>query len=131
MQTPPESGLNIADTIRHTLNKNIQKHRDIYGSVTSNDVADSMRALLVGTEASSVVIGPENIASISDEDFVKIEDFKIKRLGEFQLELQVKGALEPIIRTVIVKDKEAAIFETARETHFEEAQKGGAFAAIP
>ena len=86
----------------------------IFGSVSTADIAESIKAILAGTpEGIRVVIGPEDITIIQDEDgeygyqYEGIEGDRLKALGDFQVEVRVKGG-EPVVRTVSVKAQEVS-----------------------
>ena len=86
----------------------------IFGSVSTIDIAESMKAVLAGsTEGARVVFGAENITIVQDEDDglghqdKGIEEDRLKTLGDFRVEVRVKGG-EPVIRTVSIKAEEAS-----------------------
>lgn len=73
-----------------------------------------MKAVLAGsTEGARVVFGAENITIFQDEDDELghqdkgIEEDRLKALGDFRVEVRVKGG-EPVIRTVSIKAEEAS-----------------------
>ena len=80
----------------------------IYGSVTTADISDSIRAILaIEDEGKRVVLGPEDVTIIrerSTED--GMEPGRIKALGTFAVEVRVKGG-DPIRRNVRVKAQAA------------------------
>ncbi|KAI9864328.1 MAG: hypothetical protein M1813_003248 [Trichoglossum hirsutum] len=77
----------------------------IYGSVSTADVATSVRALLAtDEEGSRVVISPEDIIflnSMREEDGFGDMD-RVKRLGDFEVEIKIKGVKDPMRKTVRV-----------------------------
>lgn len=80
----------------------------IFGSVSTADIAESMKAILAQTkEGARTVIGPEDITVVEPENAQPedqtngIEGDRIKALGDFQVEIRVKGA-ETIVRTISV-----------------------------
>ena len=84
----------------------------IFGSVSTADVAESIKAFLARTpEGARVVIGAEDINIIhnevndSEDQDKAIERDRLKVLGDFQVEVRVKGG-EPVVRTVRVKAQE-------------------------
>ena len=86
----------------------------IFGSVSTTDIAESIKAVLAETtEGARVVIGPEDIAIVQDKndesgDQVSgIEGDRLKALGDFRVEVRVKGG-EPVVRYVSVKAQEAS-----------------------
>lgn len=85
----------------------------IFGSVSTADIAESIKAVLAQTtEGRRVVIGSEDIAIVqqTDDEFENqgkgIEGDRLKALGDFKVEIRVKGG-EAIFRTVSVKAQEA------------------------
>lgn len=86
----------------------------IFGSVSTADMAESIKAVLAETtEGRRVVVGAEDITIVqdADDDFGQrdkgIEGDRLKALGDFQVELRVKGG-EAVVRTVSVKAQEAS-----------------------
>ena len=86
----------------------------IFGSVSTADIAESIKAVLASTtEGARVVIGAEDINIIhtevheSDDQDKGIERDRLKVLGDFQVEVRVKGG-EPVVRTVSVKAQEVS-----------------------
>lgn len=80
----------------------------IFGSVSTADITESMKAILAQTkEGARVLIGPEDITIVVPENAQAedhangIEGDRIKALGDFQVEIRVKGA-ETIVRTISV-----------------------------
>lgn len=79
----------------------------IYGSVTTADVAESVKAALANTEEGArVVLGADDVKIIRTEEESDGETDRFKTLGEFQVEIQVKGG-EAITRTVHIKAQES------------------------
>ena len=79
----------------------------IYGSVSTADIVESMKALLSQTEEGArVVLAAEDVKILVPEGIeaqdVGIEGDRVKALGEFQVEARVKGG-EGVVRTVSVK----------------------------
>lgn len=79
----------------------------IYGSVSTADVVDSMKAILSQTEEGArVVLAAEDVKILAPEDVepqdMGIEGDRLKALGEFQVETRVKGG-EAVVRTVSVR----------------------------
>ena len=82
----------------------------IYGSVSTADVVESMKALLSQTEEGArVVLGAEDVKILVPEGVepqdAGIEGDRLKALGEFQVEARVKGG-EAVVRTVSVRETE-------------------------
>lgn len=79
----------------------------IYGSVSTADVVESIKALLSQTEEGArVVLAAEDVRILVPEDVepqdIGIEGDRVKALGEFQVEARVKGG-EAVVRTLSVK----------------------------
>lgn len=86
----------------------------IFGSVSTADMAESIKAILAeSTEGARVVVGAEDITILQDEDdefghqYKGIEGDRLKVLGDFQVEVRVKGG-ETVVRTVSVKAQEVS-----------------------
>ena len=79
----------------------------IYGSVSSADIVDSMKAMLSRTEEGArVVLAAEDVKILVPEGVepqsIGIEGDRLKALGEFQVEARVKGG-EAVMRIVSVR----------------------------
>ena len=79
----------------------------IYGSVSTADIIEAMKALLSQTEEGArVVLAAEDVKILVPEGVeaqdVGIEGDRVKALGEFQVEARIKGG-EAIVRTVSVR----------------------------
>lgn len=86
----------------------------VFGSVSTADIADSIKAILAETrEGARIVIGAEDVAIVQDKDDefghqgIGIEGDRLKALGDFQVEIRVKGG-EAVVRTVSVKPQETS-----------------------
>lgn len=86
----------------------------IFGSVSTADMAESIKAVLAQTtEGARVVVGAEDIIIVQhqDDEFGRqdegVEGDRLKALGDFQVEVRVKGG-EAVVRTVSVKAQEAS-----------------------
>lgn len=86
----------------------------IFGSVSTAEIAESIKAVLAETtEGARVVIGAEDITIVQDEENESghhdkgIEGDRLKALGDFQVEVRVKGG-EAVVRIVSVKAQEAS-----------------------
>lgn len=80
----------------------------IFGSVSTADMAESIKALLAMDEESArIVVGGEDITMIgtAGED-AGVEGDRLKAVGDFLIEIRVKGG-EPVQRTVSVRGQEA------------------------
>ena len=79
----------------------------IYGSVSTADIVDSIKAMLSQTEEGArVVLAAEDIKILVPEDVetqdIGIEGDRLKALGDYQVEARVKGG-EAVVRTVSVR----------------------------
>ncbi|KAL8691068.1 MAG: hypothetical protein Q9218_003630 [Villophora microphyllina] len=79
----------------------------IFGSVTTADIVDSVKAVLAeNEEGARVVIGPEDIRMVdtaNEEDGIEAD--RLKAVGEFGIEIRLKG-VEPIRRVVSIRPQE-------------------------
>ncbi|GAB7356437.1 hypothetical protein MBLNU459_g7208t1 [Dothideomycetes sp. NU459] len=83
----------------------------IYGSVSSGDVAVAMKAVLAeNDEASKVVFGEDDVRFVNVViDGQKVaETDRIKHLGEFEVEVRIRGGSAPVKRTVRIIAQEGA-----------------------
>lgn len=85
----------------------------IFGSVSTADIAESIKAVLATTRGGTrVVISAEDVTILAggneglEHQEQGIEGDRIKALGEFQVEARVKGG-DPVVRTVTVRAQEA------------------------
>ena len=80
----------------------------IYGSVSTADIAESIKAILAESEEGvRVVLSAEDIRIITDEGPAPgAEADRIKALGDFDVDIQVKGG-EAVRRFLIVKAQES------------------------
>lgn len=81
----------------------------IFGSVSTADIAEAMKAVLAKTsEGARVVLGPEDVTILerrSKEEVsteTGIEGDRLKALGDFLMEARVKGG-EAVVRIVSVR----------------------------
>ena len=81
----------------------------IFGSVSTTDIADSIKAVLAETkDGARVVIGAEDVTILrEDSEELRnqergIEGDRIKALGNFRVEVRIKGG-DPVVRTVSVQ----------------------------
>ena len=85
----------------------------IYGSVTTADIAEAVRACLPKTdEGAMVVLGADDVKIVRTDNETDAEIDRFKTLGEFQVEIQVKGG-EAVARTVVIKPWESKIRRVA------------------
>lgn len=81
----------------------------IYGSVTTADIAESVKAWLAETEEGArVVLGADEVKIIRTEMETDAESDRLKTLGEFQVAIQVKGG-GAVARTVNIQAGESKI----------------------
>lgn len=84
----------------------------IFGSVSTADIAESIKAVLAQTsEGARVVLGPEDVTILEKKlegegaEETGVEGDRLKTLGNFQVEARVKGG-EAVVRTVSVRPQE-------------------------
>ena len=79
----------------------------IYGSVTTADIVTSIKAVLsANEEAARIVLNAGDVRVVSDaEAEATVDANRIKSLGEFEIEIQVKGG-DPVRKNVRVKVQE-------------------------
>lgn len=77
------------------------KLRTIFGSVSTADVADTIKGLLAKNEDSRrVVVGPEDIKFVGKaNDGIEGGD-RLKALGDYRIEIRVKGGDVAVQRSV-------------------------------
>ncbi|KAI4231110.1 MAG: hypothetical protein L6R40_007849 [Gallowayella cf. fulva] len=82
----------------------------IFGSVSSADIVESIKAMLAGSEEGArVVLAPEDVSIIEEEnETVAIEADRLKALGSYKIEIRLKG-VDPIQRLVIIRPQETEI----------------------
>ncbi|KAI9717322.1 MAG: hypothetical protein M1812_004849 [Candelaria pacifica] len=75
----------------------------IYGSVSTTDIASNIKALLAETEEGSrVVVTPEEITLGNGLSRDEDGEGRLKQLGDFEIEINLKGASESLSRIVRV-----------------------------
>jgi hypothetical protein len=73
--------------------------KNIYGYVTTADIAANLKAVLAeNDEGARVIISPEDIIFVEDQE----EKDRVKHLGVFEIVIRVKGATNDIRRTIKV-----------------------------
>ncbi|KAL8724342.1 MAG: hypothetical protein Q9166_008007 [cf. Caloplaca sp. 2 TL-2023] len=79
----------------------------IFGSVSAADIVDSIKAVLtMSDEGGRVVLAPEDIKiDEKQSDDVGIEIDRLKALGEYKIEVRLKG-VDPIQRLVSIRAQE-------------------------
>ncbi|KAI4086505.1 MAG: hypothetical protein LQ339_009032 [Xanthoria mediterranea] len=82
----------------------------IFGSVSTADIVESIKAILLASEdGARVVLAPENVKIKEKEgQDLGIELDRLKALGEFEIEIRVKG-VDPLQRRVVIRAQEADI----------------------
>ena len=76
-----------------------QQKTSIYGSVSTADIATSLKAVLAEDEdGARVVLSPEEISFVE----VKEEGDRVKHLGVFEIDVRLKGAPDAVRRTIKV-----------------------------
>jgi ribosomal protein L9 len=77
----------------------------IYGSVTTTDIAENLKAILAEDgEGSRVVLTSEDIVFVRQGE----EKDRVKHLGTYEIDIKVKGATAASRRTITVKAQEQA-----------------------
>ncbi len=75
----------------------------IYGSVSTTDIAENLKAILVDdSKGSRIVLTPEDVVFAGQGE----ETDRVKHLGTFEIDIKVKGATAAIRRTITVKAQE-------------------------
>lgn len=79
----------------------------IYGSVSTADIAESVKAQLAETEdGARVVIGADDVTIIRGKEDEDADSDRLKTLGEHQVEIQIKGG-GAVMRTVSIQAEES------------------------
>jgi len=90
----------ISEAARAATKVETSSKTAIHGSVTTADIAENLKELLTASaEASRIVLWAEEIAFVDQGE----EKDRVKHLGEFNVEIKLKGADEGLRRTVTVK----------------------------
>ncbi|UPX14680.1 uncharacterized protein EKO05_0005155 [Ascochyta rabiei] len=77
----------------------------IYGSVSTADIAATLKAALAhNDEAARVILNEADVRFVSGAD--EADALRVKELGVFKVEIQLPGAPEPLVRNVRVKAKD-------------------------
>jgi len=85
----------------------------IFGSVSTSDVATSIKALLASTELAGRIILNDDDIHFTDSEVASAG--KIKQVGEYEIEIRVKGREESIKRKVRVLPVDASAAEQVEE----------------
>jgi hypothetical protein len=71
----------------------------IYGSVSTPDIAASLKAILAEDEdGARVVLSPEEISFVEEAE----DGDRVKHLGVFEIDIRLKGAPDAVRRTIRV-----------------------------
>jgi ribosomal protein L9 len=77
----------------------------IYGSVSTADIAATLKAALAhNDEAARVILNEADIRFVTNTEEGDAQ--RVKELGVFKVEIQVPGAAAPLVRNVRVKAKD-------------------------
>lgn len=77
----------------------------IYGSVSTADIAATLKAALAhNDEAARVILNEADIRFATTTE--EADALRVKELGVYKIEIQLPGAAEPIMRNVRVKAKD-------------------------
>ena len=89
----------ISEAAQEGSTSNIPLQTSIYGSVTVADIISNIKALLAEDfEGSRVVLSPEDVSFVEQSE----EQDRVKHLGTFEINIQIKGASVVIKRTITV-----------------------------
>ncbi|KAL8867161.1 MAG: hypothetical protein Q9174_005836 [Haloplaca sp. 1 TL-2023] len=79
----------------------------IFGSVSTTDMVDSIKAVLAeDEEGARVVLGAEDIVISETTDEARgVEEDRLKAMGDYKIEIRLKG-VDPIQRVVSIKPQE-------------------------
>lgn len=81
----------------------LDPNASIFGSVSTSDIASSIRAILAeDKEASRLVLGAEDITFAIETE----EKGRVKNLGTYEVHIKIKGGDEAVRRTITVKPQE-------------------------
>ncbi|KAL8932591.1 MAG: hypothetical protein Q9216_006770 [Gyalolechia sp. 2 TL-2023] len=80
----------------------------IFGSVSTADMVDSIKAVLAeDEEGARVVLGPEDIHIVEGKknEGLDVEEDRLKALGDYKIEIRLKG-VDPVRRIVSIRAQE-------------------------
>ncbi|ELR02631.1 hypothetical protein VC83_01032 [Pseudogymnoascus destructans] len=81
----------------------LDPNASIFGSVSTSDIASSIRAILAeDKEGSRLVLGPEDITFAVETE----EKGRVKNLGTYEVHIKIKGGEQAVRRTITVKPQE-------------------------
>lgn len=79
----------------------------IYGSVSTADIANNIKALIAeNDEAAKIVFAEEDVAFVNLAGQPVAEADKLKYVGEYGVEIKIKGADAAVTKTVRVLPQE-------------------------
>lgn len=105
--SPRYGASNAADilTAAAMASKPKQSANAIYGSVSTADIASTIKSALAhNDEAARVVLSENDIKFVTGHD--EDDSSRVKRMGNFRVEIQVPGAEAPLTRQVRVRARE-------------------------
>lgn len=77
----------------------------IYGSVSTADVAATIKSALAhNDEAARVVLSEDDVRFVTGHE--EDDATRVKQLGTFKVEIQVPGAAKPLLRTIRIKARQ-------------------------
>jgi hypothetical protein len=98
---PASSAVSVA--AQNAIGPQPQQQLSIYGSVTTTDIAENMKAILAGhNEGARVILTPEDITFVETGE----EQDRVKHLGLFEIIIKIKGATHQIRRNIKVNAQE-------------------------
>ncbi|KAI9791760.1 MAG: hypothetical protein M1816_003570 [Peltula sp. TS41687] len=87
----------------------------IYGSVSTADIATGIKTLLANhPECSRIVLMEEDISFETRDEVSGVEVDRVKRLGEFGISIKSKGAFGSLRRTIVVNAQQDHAQEISR-----------------
>lgn len=93
------SSLASSSSIASAAAKELVQTNKIHGSVTTNDIATNLKAILAEDEQGSLVsISPGEISFVQELE----EKDRVKELGVYEIEIRLVGAEDAVRRTVQV-----------------------------
>ena len=79
-----------------------QQTSQIYGSVSTADMADAVKNMLADTEGKDIPVTAGDIVILPTMDAAGTEGDKLKRIGEFMIEIQITGG-DPVMRNISIR----------------------------
>jgi len=97
----------FAARMQQPVSEKSKAPQGIYGSVSTQDILAAVRAAMGGNdEAARAIVGEEAITFVESGTAELEESGRIKHVGEFTVEIKMKGAEEPVRRLVKVHAQE-------------------------